>query len=338
MREQTTLGGTVTSHGVGLHSGEASVLTLRPAAPDTGIVFQHHGSGARIPAVVSHAQELAYATRLGLGDTTVSTVEHLLSALRGVQVDNVVVEIDGDEVPILDGSADPFVAMIDRAGVCSLNRPATTLRITAPIEAREGEKWIRIDPADELTVDYRISFDNPIVGFQRYVGRVTPDVYREAVAPARTFGFLKDVQYLKSRGLAQGGSLTNCVVIDEQRVVSGELRFPPQGDGPHRRPRPGGVPPPGRHHGLQGRTCAAREAGPIDSRQPRAVGARWGRRPRGIHHAVPHGRGRAHGPRSLDSPRIRCGGNGGRERRARQSFFWGRVELPAGNCGKVATP
>ncbi len=226
MREQTTLGGTVTSHGVGLHSGEASVLTLRPAAPDTGIVFQHHGSGARIPAVVSHAQELAYATRLGLGDTTVSTVEHLLSALRGVQVDNVVVEIDGDEVPILDGSADPFVAMIDRAGVRSLNRPATTLRITAPIEAREGEKWIRIDPADELTVDYRISFDNPIVGFQRYVGRVTPDVYREAVAPARTFGFLKDVQYLKSRGLAQGGSLTNCVVIDEQRVVSGELRFP----------------------------------------------------------------------------------------------------------------
>jgi UDP-3-O-[3-hydroxymyristoyl] N-acetylglucosamine deacetylase len=226
MRLQTTIASSISSDGVGLHSGEPSRLWLHPAPAGTGIVFHHRQSGQRIPAQVDHAHELSYATRLGLADATISTVEHLLSALRGLRIDNVIVEIDGNEVPILDGSAAPFVELIDRAGVTSQDRPATALRISRTIEVREGEKWLRIEPAETFSVDYRISFDNPLVGFQRYVGVITPETYRQAIAPARTFGFLKDVRYLKSRGLARGGSLSNCVVVDEERIVSGELRFP----------------------------------------------------------------------------------------------------------------
>lgn len=226
MRLQTTIGSSINSDGVGLHSGEPSRLWLHPAPAGTGIVFSHRQSGLRIPAQVDHAHELSYATRLGLADATISTVEHLLSALRGLRIDNVMVEIEGDEVPILDGSAAPFVELIDRAGVTTQERPATALRISRSIEVREGEKWLRVEPATTFSVDYRISFDNPLVGFQRYVGEVTPESYRQAIAPARTFGFLKDVRYLKSRGLARGGSLSNCVVVDEERIVSGELRFP----------------------------------------------------------------------------------------------------------------
>jgi|AMFO01.1.fsa_nt_gi UDP-3-0-acyl N-acetylglucosamine deacetylase len=226
MRLQTTIETEVTQRGVGLHSGLETQLWIRPAPADHGIVFQSRHTGVAIPARVDHAQDLAFATRLGLGEVAVSTVEHLLSAFRGMEIDNALVEFDGEEIPILDGSALGFVELFQRAGIRTLNRPATAVRITRPIEVRDREKWIRVEPADELSVDYRISFDNPIVGYQRYVAVITPEVYTSAVAPARTFGFLKDVKYLKSRGLALGGSFSNCVVVDDREVVSGELRFP----------------------------------------------------------------------------------------------------------------
>ncbi|NOZ78065.1 MAG: UDP-3-O-[3-hydroxymyristoyl] N-acetylglucosamine deacetylase [Acidobacteria bacterium] len=226
MRWQTTIENAVGEVGIGLHTGLESRLWIRPAPVDHGIIFHHRAKKVFIPAQVDHAQKLGYATRLGLGDVAVSTVEHLLSALCGLGIDNALIEFEGEEIPILDGSAMPFVDLIDTAGIRKLDRPVTAIRMTRPIEVRDGEKWMRVEPADAFSVDYRISFDNPIVGYQRYVGVITPEVYRESIAPARTFGFLKDVTYLKSRGLALGGSFTNCVVVDDRQVVSGELRFP----------------------------------------------------------------------------------------------------------------
>ncbi len=224
-RLQKTLKKTIATAGVGLHSGEMVRLWLRPAPVGHGIRIHRLGSPELIPARVDAAQDLAYATRLGVGEAAVSTVEHLLSALSGLGIDNVLVELDGPEMPIKDGSALPFVELIERAGVVEQSEPTSFLRVLAPIEVRDGEKWIRVEPAPELVVDYRIAFDNPTIGYQRFVGPVDPETFKSALAPARTFGFLKEVDYLRSRGLIRGGSLTNCVVVDGTKILSGELRF-----------------------------------------------------------------------------------------------------------------
>ena len=224
-RSQRTLGRTVVTAGVGLHSGEVARLWLHPAPAGHGIRIHRRGSDEVIPARVDSAQELSYATRLGLGEASVSTVEHLLSALAGLGVDNVRIEIDGPEVPIKDGSALPFVRLIERAGLEEQAAPVSAIRILEPIEVRHDGKWIRVEPGREFVVDYRIAFDNPAIGYQRFVGAVDPETYRDAVAPARTFGFLKEVDYLRSRGLARGGTLSNCIVVDGPKVLSGELRF-----------------------------------------------------------------------------------------------------------------
>ncbi len=226
MRRQRTITRTVASEGIGLHTGLTGRIRLLPAPEDHGIQFRHGATGTVVPARIDHAQELSFATRIGLGESAISTVEHLLSAIRGLGIDNILVEIEGPEIPIMDGSARPFVDLLEEAGVQEQDRPVTLLKLTAPIEVRDGAKWIRAEPAGEFTVDYRISFDNPLVGYQRYVGAITPETYRDAIAPARTFGFLKDVKYLKSQGLGLGGSFSNCVIVDDHRVVSGELRFP----------------------------------------------------------------------------------------------------------------
>ncbi len=226
MRRQRTIQRAVVSEGIGLHTGLPGRIRLLPAPEDHGIQFRHTATGTIVPARIDHAQELAFATRIGLGQSAISTVEHLLSAIRGVGIDNILVELEGGEIPIMDGSAEPFVEIIGEAGIREQERPVTVLRLTAPIKVRDGAKWIRAEPSDELTVDYRISFDNPLVGYQRYVGTIDPETYRKAIAPARTFGFLKDVKYLKSQGLGLGGSYSNCVIVDDHRVVSGELRFP----------------------------------------------------------------------------------------------------------------
>jgi len=226
MRNQNTIQRPVKVEGIGLHTGAPSCMWLEPAPVDHGILFHHGETGTVIPAQVDHAQELSFATRIGLGESAISTVEHLLSALRGLNIDNVFIHLDGGEVPIVDGSAEPFVELIENAGIREQERSVMTLRLTRPIEVRDGEKWIRAEPSNGLEVDYRISFDNPLVGFQRYVGSISPESYRKEIAPARTFGFLKDVKYLKSQGLGLGGSFSNCVIVDDHRVISGELRFP----------------------------------------------------------------------------------------------------------------
>lgn len=225
MRLQTTLERTICLAGVGLHSGETARVRLHPAPAFSGIRIRRRGNAHTLPARADAAQELAFATRIGARENTVSTVEHLLGALAGCGVENAVIEVDGPEIPIMDGSAWPFVRLIERSGIRTLDEEGSRLKILEPIEVREDDRLIRIEPASTLSVDYTISFENPLVGYQRFVGPLDPVTFKRAIAPARTFGFLKDVNYLKSKGLGQGGTLENCVVVHNDEVLSGHLRY-----------------------------------------------------------------------------------------------------------------
>ena len=201
-------------------------MTLRPAAADTGIRFRRMDlGGLEIPAHVAHVAGISYATILGRDGATVETVEHLLSALHGLGVDDVRVEVDGPEVPILDGSAAPFVILIHEAGLRPLAVSRRYLKVVKPVEIVRGGKWVRLSPADHFTVSYTIGFDHPLLRHQAISVRVGPQSFAADVAPARTFGFLREVETLRRAGLALGGSLENAVVIGETGVLNNTLRF-----------------------------------------------------------------------------------------------------------------
>jgi len=226
MRLQTTLGRTVSVSGVGLHSGRNVRATLRPAPAGRGIAFVRTDVGVVIPAVAEEAGRLDFATSLGEPGREVGTIEHLLSAAVGLGLDNMTVEIDGPEIPILDGSSAPWVAEIRQAGLVSLGsavRPFTVTK-TLSVHSEDG-KWIEVRPAKELRVSYSIDFPNPAVGRQSISLVLTPDIYAEHLAPARTFGFLAEYDYLRSKGLARGASEDNCIVVGDSDVVNGSLRF-----------------------------------------------------------------------------------------------------------------
>ncbi len=225
MRRQQTLAHCVTTAGSGLHSGEPAQLVVEPAAVDHGIRFARRGRPA-VPAHADHAWEVAWATRLGRGPQQVATVEHLLAALVALGIDNARVVVDGPEIPILDGSALPFVELLSAAGTVEQHRSLPTLRMTRAVEVTDGDRFIKVEPGDHLTVDYSIFFPEASVGSQRWCGAITPAVFRCALAPARTFGFLGDVGALRRQGLARGATLDNCLVMDKERVLSGRLRFP----------------------------------------------------------------------------------------------------------------
>lgn len=227
---QTTLRTLVTVTGVGVHSGSKVNLTLGPAEVDAGYVFVRTGDGidrevrARPGAVV--ATELA--TVLGDGEgPLVSTAEHVLAALRGMGVDNATVTVDGPEVPIMDGSAGPFVAAIDRAGVVQQAAPRRFIEILKPVQVAIGDRVGEFLPyANGFRAEVEISFDNPLIGRQRYCLELTPESFRRDVARARTFGRMSDVQQLWQAGYALGASLDNSVVFDADRVMNPEgLRY-----------------------------------------------------------------------------------------------------------------
>jgi len=222
---QTTIRNPVSTSGVGIHGGEQVNLRLRPAPAGTGIIFVRKDLGIAIPARAENARDQAYATALHLRGAQARTVEHLMAALSGVGVTNVYVDIDRAEVPILDGSALPFVQMLRQAGVAEQGVSIPEMRLRKPVFVGDRERWIELRPAAELSVDYRVSYDSPAVGRQRFVGVLTPQRFTTAIAPARTFGFLSEVPALKKQGLARGGSLSNCIVVDRGRVLSGALRF-----------------------------------------------------------------------------------------------------------------
>ena len=226
MRLQTTLGRTISVSGVGLHSGREVRATLRPAPAGRGIVFLRTDVGAVLPAVAEEAGRLDFATSLGERGRDLGTVEHLLSAAVGLGLDNLTVEVDGPEVPILDGSAAPWVAEILSAGLVSLGSAARPFAVskTLAVHGDDG-KWIEIRPAKELRVSYSIDFPHPAVGRQSISLVLTPETYEKHVASARTFGFLAEYDYLRSKGLARGASEENCIVVGDRDVLNGNLRF-----------------------------------------------------------------------------------------------------------------
>lgn len=230
MLRQRTLKSLVSASGVGLHTGQKVRITLRPAPVDTGVVFRRVdlASPVDIPARAELIGEARLASTLIKGDVKIHTVEHLMSALGGLGVDNVFVDLDGPELPIMDGSASPFVLLIQQAGIEEQAAPKKFLRVTRRVEVKDGDKWARFDPYDGYRLSFSIEFRHPVI--ERTTQAVTVDFaessYLKEIARARTFGFMHEVEDLRDSGLALGGGLDNAVVLDEYRVLNSEgLRF-----------------------------------------------------------------------------------------------------------------
>jgi UDP-3-O-[3-hydroxymyristoyl] N-acetylglucosamine deacetylase len=228
MNAQRTLRRPVSCTGIGLHSGNKVTLSLKPAAADYGIRFQRVDlGGLEIPATITHLGGMQqYQTGLMREAVSVETVEHLLGALRALGVDNAIVELNHPEVPIMDGSAAPWVHLIvNEAGIKTLGAPRRYLKVLRPISLAQGDKRIALYPAEHLKVTYSISFDHPLLRHQSRTMRINEESFVEEIAPARTFGFLKEVEMLRQRGLALGGSLDNAIVLGETGVLNNALRF-----------------------------------------------------------------------------------------------------------------
>ena len=225
-RIQRTVRREVSCSGIGLHSGHKGTLSLKPAPADHGIVFKRLDlGGLEIPARVDCVAGIHYATGLARDDARVETVEHLLAALVSLGIDNVVVELNQAEVPIMDGSAASFVYLVHEAGVAALKKPRRFMKVVRPIVHVRGAKRIALYPADHFSVTYTISFDHPLLRHQTRTLRMSEEAFVEEIAPARTFGFLKEVEILRQKGLVLGGSLDNAVVLGETGVLNAALRF-----------------------------------------------------------------------------------------------------------------
>jgi len=211
--------------GIGLHCGRPVRLRLVPAPAEHGIRFVRTDVGVEIPATLAHIGAQDHATTLNRDGVSIGTVEHLLAALSGLGVDDVRIEVDGPEVPVLDGSAAPFVILLHEAGLRPLAVPRQLLRVVQPVEVVHGAKFARLVPSEHFEVSYTIGFDHPLLRHQALALRVTPRSFSEQIAPARTFGFLREVELLRKSGLALGGSLENAVVIGETGVLNNKLRF-----------------------------------------------------------------------------------------------------------------
>ena len=220
---QRTIAEKISCTGIGLHTGEPVQLTLYPAAGNSGIVFVRTdlAHSVEIPAQAWSVASTAYATTLGCGDATIGTVEHLLAAIYSLGIDNVRVEVDGPEVPVMDGSSASFVFLIRAAGVYDQPSERRRMRIRKPIEVRDGDRSIRIDPGRSLRVSYSVDYTHPAIGRQTLKGfTLSGRSFEREICRARTFGFLHEVEALWRNGLARGGNLDNTVVMDESRVLN----------------------------------------------------------------------------------------------------------------------
>jgi UDP-3-O-[3-hydroxymyristoyl] N-acetylglucosamine deacetylase len=224
---QRTVAKRVSCTGVGLHSGKPATLTLAPAAPDSGISFVRMDLAVDIPARNDHVADTTLSTNLALGTARVHTVEHVLAALHGMGIDNCRVEVDGPEIPILDGSAAPFVCLVQEAGVKVQRVGRRWLVIDQPVEIRDGDKLARLEPSDAFSIEFTADFDHPLITNQAFRTIVTERTFEREVARARTFCFRKDIERMQAAGLAKGGSLANAIVVDEFSILNPEgLRFP----------------------------------------------------------------------------------------------------------------
>ncbi len=230
MIKQRTLKNVIRATGVGLHTGDKVYLTLRPAPADTGIVFRRVDldEPVELPASTENVGDTRLSTTLAKGDVRISTVEHLLSALAGLGVDNAYVDLSAPELPIMDGSAGPFVFLIQSAGIEDQNVPKKFIRIKKPVRVSDGDKWARFEPFDGFKVSFTIDFKHPV--FQDRSQTATVDFsttsFVKEVSRARTFGFMREVEFLRENNLALGGSLDNAVVVDDYRILNEDgLRY-----------------------------------------------------------------------------------------------------------------
>ncbi len=225
---QTTIARPTAISGIGLHTGQRINMTLRPADAGVGIVFHRKldDHTVTIEATSANVVDTRMATVLGKGDVHISTVEHLLAALSAYGVDNLHIDIDGPEVPIMDGSAAPFAAIIEEAGQLRHPQSRKFLAIRRPVSVIDGEKRVSIIPSRFFRITFDIAFQHPCIALQQRSVKVTSAGFRRDLAPARTFGFLRDVEMLKAAGLARGGSLENAIVVDDEKILNPEgLRF-----------------------------------------------------------------------------------------------------------------
>jgi UDP-3-O-[3-hydroxymyristoyl] N-acetylglucosamine deacetylase len=221
---QHTIRKPVSIEGVGLHSGKVARVTMSPAPQDAGVVFKVRATGERIPARPESVVNSHYATTLGVNRTRIQTVEHLMAAFGGLGIDNVEVEVDGTEIPALDGSAKPFVAMLTAAGRVQQSARRRVLTLPCPLKVGSAGRWLHIVPSETFRITYTLDNDHPAIGTQALSWLPSERSFVEEFAPARTYGFLRDLGLMRKNGLARGGSLDNAIVLGNRGALNG-LRY-----------------------------------------------------------------------------------------------------------------
>jgi UDP-3-O-[3-hydroxymyristoyl] N-acetylglucosamine deacetylase len=225
---QKTIRKKITIEGIGLHSGTTVKLNILPAEDDTGILFCRSDLPVRqfIKGRADSVLDTRFATTIGNAEGRISTIEHLMSALHGLGVDNVIIEVDAPEIPIMDGSARPFVDELDRVGLAVGSKAKKFMAITKPVEVSEGDKFAAFYPGSNFSIDYSIDFTHPLIRSQNMELDFCTSVFRKQICEARTFGFLAEINALKAAGLAQGGSLDNAIIVGSMEILNKEgLRF-----------------------------------------------------------------------------------------------------------------
>ncbi len=223
---QTTIKQAVELVGIGLHKGVPVKMRLQPAKANSGICFYRKDKNCYIPLTPENVIDTKMATVIGKNGVLVSTIEHLMSAIYSYGIDNMLIVLDNDEVPIMDGSAISYCMLLDEAGIRELSAPKKILKIKKEIAIQDGKKFVKLKPSSNFTLDFTIKFDHPIIGEEHLFFAFSKENFLKEIAKARTFGFLKEVQYLRSIGLAKGGSLENAIVLDEKGVLNSEgLRY-----------------------------------------------------------------------------------------------------------------
>ena len=225
--KQRTLAKEVEIVGIGLHKGVPVKMKLEPLEADAGIIFYRVDAGVTIPLAIENVVDTKMATVIGKDGVVISTIEHLLSALYAYGIDNLRVVIDNDEVPVLDGSSSGYCMLIEEAGIKELNKSKKAIKVKKAVEVTTPDgKRVTLKPSNRIIYDFEISFDHPSIGKQNFHFDYSIGEYKENISRARTFGFLHEVQYLRSIGLAQGGSMENAIVLDQSKVLNPEgLRF-----------------------------------------------------------------------------------------------------------------
>ena len=225
--KQRTIRQRVELTGIGLHKGMPVTLVLEPLEANSGIVFYRSDLGVSIPLMPESIIDTTMATVIGKGEAKVSTIEHLMSAIYAYGIDNLKISINNEEIPIMDGSSIAHCLLLDEAGIVEFDEPRKLIEIKKPIEVRDGEKFVRLEPSQKTIFDFSIDFKHPAIKEQHYTFTFSKPAYVDEIAKARTFGFLQEVNHLRSIGLAKGGNLNNCIVLDEAGIMNKEgLRYP----------------------------------------------------------------------------------------------------------------